>query len=207
MGTTRCRQLRPLLTPYVDHEVSADERLIVEGHLRHCEACRQRVSREEAVRRLLGRWSAEARAAGAPLDWPAGSEATNSRRANTLLRLAALSAATIAIMLVLWNRAWVDAGVPLVAQGHIGDSRCAGGHAHAASRTPGHERSRLRAPVCRDGRAIRVRIAGGRLHDSQSGFRGLDAIRRTGGAARGPGAAAPTHRVARASTDRPTFAR
>jgi hypothetical protein len=54
----------------------------------------------------------------------------------TLLRVAALSAAAIVIMFVLWNRPWVDAGVPLVAQGHIGDSRCAGGHAHAAAELP-----------------------------------------------------------------------
>lgn len=133
MRTNRCRQLRSALTAYVDHEVSADERLIVEDHLRQCDACRRRVSREEAVRERLRRWSAEARINGAPLSWPAGSETLNHRPVGTFLRIAAVSAATIAIVSVMWSRWWVDAGVPLAARGQIGDSRCAGGHAHASA--------------------------------------------------------------------------
>ena len=133
MRTNRCRQLRSALTAYVDNEVSADERLIVEDHLRQCDACRRRVSREEAVRERLRRWSAEARVNGAPLSWPAGSETLNHRPVGTLLRIAAVSAATIAIVFVMWGRWWVDAGVPLAARGQIGDSRCAGGHAHASA--------------------------------------------------------------------------
>ncbi len=133
MQTNRCRQLRSALTPYVDNEVSAGERLIVEDHLRQCDACRRRVSREEAVRERLRRWSAEARVNGAPLSWPAGSETLTHRPVGSLLRIAAVSAATIAIVFVMWGRWWVDAGVPLAARGQIGDSRCAGGHAHAAA--------------------------------------------------------------------------
>lgn len=133
MQTNRCRQLQSALTSYVDNEVSAGERLIVEDHLRQCDACRRRVSREEAVRERLRRWSAEARVNGAPLSWPAGSETLNHRPVGTLLRIAAVSAATIAIVSVMWGRWWVDAGVPLAARGQIGDSRCAGGHAHASA--------------------------------------------------------------------------
>ena len=133
MQTNRCRQLRSALTSYVDHEVSAGERLIVEDHLRQCDACRRRVSREEAVRERLRRWSAEARVNGAPLSWPAGSETLNHRPVGTLLRIAAVSAATIAIVSMIWSRWWVDAGVPLAARGQIGDSRCAGRHAHASA--------------------------------------------------------------------------
>ena len=50
MRTIQCRQLRSVLTAYVDDEISAGERLVVEGHLRQCDACRCRVRREGAVR-------------------------------------------------------------------------------------------------------------------------------------------------------------
>lgn len=133
MRTIRCWQLRSVLTAYVDHEVSADERLIVEDHLRQCDACRRRVRREGAVRQRLQRWSAETREDGAPLSWPAGSETRHHRSVGTALRIAALSTATIAIVSVMWGRWWIDAGVPLAARGQIGDSRCAGGHARASA--------------------------------------------------------------------------
>jgi len=122
-----------VLTAYVDHEVSAGERLIVEDHLRQCDACRRRVRREDAVRQRLQRWSAEAHNDGAPLSWPARSEALHHRSVGTLLRIAALSSATIAIAFAMWGRGWVGAGVPLAARGQIGDSRCAGSHAHASA--------------------------------------------------------------------------
>jgi hypothetical protein len=130
MRTNRCRQLRSALTAYVDNEGSPDERRIVEDHLRECAACRGRVSREQAVREQLRRWSAEAHVNGAPLSWPA--ETANHRLGGTLLRIAAVSAATIAVVSVMSSR-WFDAGVSLTARGQIGDSRCAGGHAHASA--------------------------------------------------------------------------
>ena len=133
MRTIRCRQLRSVLTAYVDHEISAGERLIVEDHLKQCDACRRRVRREGAVRQRLQRWSAEAREDGAPLSWPAGSGALHPRSVGTLLRIAALSTATITIAFVMAGRWWVDAGVPLAARGQIGDSRCAKGHTHASA--------------------------------------------------------------------------
>ena len=133
MRTIRCRQLRSVLTAYVDDEISAGERLIVEDHLRQCDTCRRCVRREGAVRRRLQRWSTEAREGGAPLAWPAGPETLPHRRVGTLLRIAALSTATIAIAFVMSSRSWVDAVVPLAARGQIGDSRCAGGHAHASA--------------------------------------------------------------------------
>ena len=133
MRTIRCWQLRSALTAYVDHEVSAAERVIVEDHLRQCDACRRRVCREGAVHQRLQRWSAEAREEGAPLSWPAGSETLPHRRVGTLLRIAALATVTIAIAFATWGRWWIDAGVPLAASGQIGDSRCAGSHAHASA--------------------------------------------------------------------------
>jgi hypothetical protein len=121
-----------MLTSYVDNEVTADERLTVEDHLERCHACSVRVSRERAVRQRLRRWSAEARVGGAPLDWPAGFDTTLPRSESGRLRMAALSAAAIAIVLMTWGRWGSDDGVPLAARGQIGDSRCAGGHTHAA---------------------------------------------------------------------------
>lgn len=128
MRIIRCRQLRPLLTAYVDNELSGLERQRVEDHLAHCEECRRRMRRGAAVRQRLQRWSAESREAGAPLSWPAASVTPDHRRVGTLLRVAAVSVATIAIVLVSWNPWGIDVGVPLVAQGRIGDTRCAAGH-------------------------------------------------------------------------------
>jgi len=133
MRTIRCRQLRSVLTAYVDDEISAGERLIVEGHLRQCDACRCRVRREGAVRQRLQRLSAEAREGGAPLSWPAGSETPHHRGVGTLLRIAALSTGTIVIGFVISSLWWVDGSVPLAARGQIGDNRCADGHAHASA--------------------------------------------------------------------------
>jgi hypothetical protein len=121
-----------VLTSYVDNEASTGDRLIVEDHLRQCPACRDRVSREAAVRQRLRRWSAEAREDGRALSWPAGAEMQNHRSAGTLLKVGALSGATIAIVFVVWSGWWGDGGVALTARGQIGDSLCAGGHAHAA---------------------------------------------------------------------------
>lgn len=133
MRTIRCRRLRSALTSYVDHEVSASERLVVEAHLRQCDACRRRVSREGAVRQRLQRWSAEAREDGAPLSRLEGFERLTHRSVGTVLRIAALSTVTIAIVFVTWSRWWVETGVPLSARGQIDDSRCGGGHAHISA--------------------------------------------------------------------------
>ena len=133
MRTNRCQQLRSSLTSYVDDEASAGDRLIVEDHLRRCDACRDRVNHERAVRQALLRWSVEARVEGPPVSWRAGSRTLTRRPAGSLLRVAALAGAAIAVVLVMWSRWPADAGVPFAARGLIGDSRCAGGHAHASA--------------------------------------------------------------------------
>jgi len=125
-----CRQLRRVVTAYIDNEASERERLAVEDHLERCSACRDRASREGAVRQLIRSRSAEARAQGAPLAWPAGRGTRNHRGGGTLLRVAAVSAAVVAVVFVMGGRWRVEPGVPLAARGLIGDSRCAGGHAH-----------------------------------------------------------------------------
>ena len=37
------------------------------------------------------------------------------------------------MVFVMSSRWWIDAGDPLMARGHIGDSRCAGDHSHASA--------------------------------------------------------------------------
>jgi hypothetical protein len=132
MRTIRCWQLRSALTSYVDNEVSEGERLRVEDHLERCAACHHRVSREQAVRQRLRRWSAEMRAEGMPLSWPAHADTSSDRRGGTVLRMAVVSAAAIAIAVVMWNRWPADAGVAFAAHGLLTDSRCASGHTPSA---------------------------------------------------------------------------
>ncbi len=55
-----CRDLQPQLTPYLDGELIAEARLIVEAHLAACAACAQLVERE---RHALSVFRAAARAA------------------------------------------------------------------------------------------------------------------------------------------------
>jgi Putative zinc-finger len=132
MRTIRCWQLRSVLTSYVDNEVSTGERLRVEDHLEFCAACRHRVSREQAVRQRLRRWSAEMRGEGVPSSWPAGADTSSDRRVGTLLRMAVVSTAAIALAVVMWNRRPADAGVAFAAHGLLTDSRCASGHTPSA---------------------------------------------------------------------------
>ena len=133
MRTHQCRQLRPLLTSYIDDEVSDHERLLVEDHLQRCAECRDRGRRDAAVHQALRRWSAEARVDGAPPSWSAGSGTLTQRLVSTPLRVAALATATIAMVFAMSSRWWIDAGGPLIARGQIGDSRCAGDHSHTSA--------------------------------------------------------------------------
>jgi anti-sigma factor RsiW len=133
MGTIRCWRLRSALTSYVDNEVSTGERLRVESHLRRCDECRRRVSREQAVRQRLRDWSVDMRTGGVSPSWPAEGETRSPRRAGALLRIGALSTAAIALALVLGSRWPGGDGVVLAARGQITDSRCASGHTHSAA--------------------------------------------------------------------------
>ena len=45
-----CREVEPLVTPYVDGEASPGERAIVEAHLAACPSCRQRTAAETSAR-------------------------------------------------------------------------------------------------------------------------------------------------------------
>src|SRR5712691_4890794 len=48
-----CREVDPLLTPYIDGEASADQRALVDAHLSACPPCRQRAEAETPARDTL----------------------------------------------------------------------------------------------------------------------------------------------------------
>jgi anti-sigma factor (TIGR02949 family) len=48
-----CREIDPLVTPYIDGEINAAERAMVEGHLAACPPCRSRAEAELAARDTL----------------------------------------------------------------------------------------------------------------------------------------------------------
>jgi anti-sigma factor RsiW len=48
-----CQRLDALVTPFVDDQLSDDDRRAVEGHLRACAPCHSRVGAERAVRELI----------------------------------------------------------------------------------------------------------------------------------------------------------
>ena len=50
---SNCTSIDPLVTLYVDGELSSTERAFVEDHLHHCPPCRSRVDAEGAVRGIL----------------------------------------------------------------------------------------------------------------------------------------------------------
>lgn len=49
----RCSDLEPLLTPYVDDEVAAAQRAMIDAHLHACPPCRDRVAGERAARDVV----------------------------------------------------------------------------------------------------------------------------------------------------------
>lgn len=49
----KCSSIDPLVTPYVDGEIGAADRRLVDEHLRLCPPCHSRVAAEQAVRRLI----------------------------------------------------------------------------------------------------------------------------------------------------------
>ncbi len=49
----QCHQIDPLVTPYIDGDIGAADRDVVDRHLRACHACRGRVNAEQAVHALL----------------------------------------------------------------------------------------------------------------------------------------------------------
>jgi anti-sigma factor RsiW len=50
---SKCTSIDPLVTPYVDGELPAAERMLVDEHLHRCPPCHLRVAAESAVRELM----------------------------------------------------------------------------------------------------------------------------------------------------------
>src|SRR3979490_3353437 len=50
---SKCTSIDPLVTPYVDGELPAAERTLVDDHLHQCPPCLSRVAAESAVRDLM----------------------------------------------------------------------------------------------------------------------------------------------------------
>lgn len=48
-----CQSIEPLVTPYVDGDIAADDRTLIESHLKLCAPCHSRVAAERAVRALM----------------------------------------------------------------------------------------------------------------------------------------------------------
>ena len=48
-----CNRMEPLIAAHVADELGAEERVVVEGHLGHCPACRRLAAEQQAVRALL----------------------------------------------------------------------------------------------------------------------------------------------------------
>lgn len=129
MRTDGCRRLRGLLTSYVDDEVDAGQRRLIDDHLERCEGCRRRLDRERMVRHRLQRWSAEARTEGAPVSSGPVWWSRPSRITGPLIGFTAVVALLVVVGLI-WSLARPDAGELLAARGEVTDSVCAGGHAH-----------------------------------------------------------------------------
>jgi anti-sigma factor RsiW len=61
-----CSSLDPLVTPYVDGELTAADRNAVNEHAAHCPPCRARLARERAVRDAMQAQQAQLRAVAPP---------------------------------------------------------------------------------------------------------------------------------------------
>ena len=63
---TDCHQIDPLVTPYVDGDISLADRDFVDRHLGACRLCRSRVQAEQSVRALVRGRKSSLAPAGAP---------------------------------------------------------------------------------------------------------------------------------------------
>src|SRR5688500_16526082 len=65
-NTSGCAAIEALVTPYIDGELTAADRAVVDAHVGACGLCRSRVVAERAVRHLIDARKASLRAVAAP---------------------------------------------------------------------------------------------------------------------------------------------
>jgi hypothetical protein len=124
---TRCRALRPMLTLYVDRQLTDDDRQAVERHLDICTVCRRRADREAAIKHLLHERAADVRTM---LPLPVVPAVRPSRWAAGPMRLGAAAALVLAVGGFGAMYLSVFGTVPLIATGWITDTKCVHGHGH-----------------------------------------------------------------------------
>jgi anti-sigma factor RsiW len=113
---SKCTSIDPLVTPYVDGELPAAERTLVDEHLHRCPPCHSRVAAESAVRDLMRARKAGLTADRAPASLHAQCTELASRSAGASaarLRPAALRSSPARAIRGWWQSPWHLRVVPL----------------------------------------------------------------------------------------------
>lgn len=95
-----CREIEPLLPPYVDDEATGSQRAAVDEHLQHCGPCRTRAA-SEAAGRLILKTGAERMRAEAPPSLRARCHSQRMTPRSRWLAVRPVRAWAIAAMLLL----------------------------------------------------------------------------------------------------------
>lgn len=113
---SKCKSIDPLVTPYVDGELPAAERTLVDEHLHQCPPCHSRVAAESAVRDLVRTRKAGlcAERGAASLHAQCSGLADRTGGASTArLRPGAPPSPPARAVRVWWNAPWHLRAVPL----------------------------------------------------------------------------------------------
>ena len=113
---SKCTSIDPLVTPYVDGELPAAERTLVDEHLRRCPPCYSRVAAEGAVRELDARAEAGSRLARASASLRAQCSGLVERKRDGVRRAIAAGSAPSSPARAIrawWSAPWHLRVVPL----------------------------------------------------------------------------------------------
>jgi hypothetical protein len=127
MQITSCRQLQPVLERYLAQEASPEERLRVQEHIKCCHRCHDAVRAQEAVRQLLRRRAAEARAEGVAPPWTPRASRFSPPRTAAILGLILVPTVGLLLFAVMYDRS-ASGARSWSAVGVITDDRCGAGH-------------------------------------------------------------------------------
>jgi anti-sigma factor RsiW len=110
----RCKDLEPVVVPFVDGEAAAGERAQVEAHLAACPPCRERVSAERVARDAISAERERLRESAPPaLRTRCAALRTPAGQVRRWIPLS-LAAAAALLVAVIWLGA-TDAGTPVLA--------------------------------------------------------------------------------------------